>query len=53
MKEKHTQSESIPSLLGTETLISVDLAVVIEASKEFLLKYNWHPDVLSTEIVGA
>lgn len=38
---------------GTNTLMSIDFAVVIAASKESLLKYNWAPDVLSTEIVGA
>jgi hypothetical protein len=39
--------------LGTITLISLDLAEVIEASRESLLKYNWHPDVLSIDTVGA
>lgn len=34
-------------------LTSVALAVVIEVSRDSLLKYIWHPDVLSTEIVGA
>lgn len=46
-----TQSPSGP--VGTNTLISLDFAVVIDAPKESLLKYNWQPDVLSTEIVGA
>jgi hypothetical protein len=47
-----TQSQSVPPL-GTITLISLDLAEVIEAPSESLLKYNWHPDVLSIDIVGA
>lgn len=48
---RRTQS---PSALdaGTNTLTS-DLAVVMEVSKEYLLKYSWHPSVLSIEIVGA
>ena len=47
-----TQSPSV-SEAGTITLISLDLAVVIDAPRESLLKYNWHPAVLSTDIVGA
>jgi hypothetical protein len=47
-----TQSPSVAPL-GTITLISLDLAEVIEAPSESLLKYNWHPDVLSIDIVGA
>lgn len=46
----HTQSPSAP---GTKTLISLDLAVVMDVPKESLLKYNRQPPVLSTEIVGA
>lgn len=49
---KHTQSPSV-SDAGTNTLTSLDFAVVIEASKESLPKYSWQPAVLSTEIVGA
>lgn len=49
---KHTQSPSA-SDAGTSTLTSLDLAVVMEDSKESLLKYSWHPAVLSIEIVGA
>jgi hypothetical protein len=49
---KHTQSP-LGSAPGTNTLISLDLAVVIDASRDSLLKYNWQPPVLSTEIVGA
>lgn len=51
-KLKHTQSSSGPAP-GTNTFISLDLAVVIETPKDSLLKYNWQPAVLSTEIVGA
>lgn len=47
-----TQSLSGPAP-GTSTLISLDLAVVIEAPNEELLRYNWQPEVLSTDIVGA
>lgn len=50
--KEYTQSSPAPAP-GTNTLISLDLAVVIEAPKESLLRYNWHPPVLSTEIVGA
>ena len=49
---KHTQSPS-GSEPGTNTLISLDFADVIEAPNASLLKYNWQPAVLSTEIVGA
>lgn len=49
---EHTQSPS-GSAPGTKTLISLDFAVVTEASKESLLRYNWQPPVLSTEMVGA
>jgi hypothetical protein len=49
---KHTQSPS-GAAPGTNTLISLDLAVVIDAARDSLLKYNWQPAVLSTEIVGA
>lgn len=49
---KHTQSPS-GSAPGTNTLISLDLAVVIDVPRDSLLKYNWQPVVLSTEIVGA
>jgi hypothetical protein len=49
---KHTQSAS-GAAPGTNTLISLDLAVVIDARRDSLLKYNWQPAVLSTEIVGA
>ena len=52
IRYKHTQSSSGPAP-GTSTLISLDLAVVTEVSKELLLRYNWQPAVLSTEIVGA
>lgn len=50
--KKHTQSPS-GSAPGTNTLISLDFAVVMDASKESLLRYSWQPEVLSTEIVGA
>ena len=33
--------------------ISLDFAVVIDTPRESLLRYNWQPAVLSTEIVGA
>lgn len=33
--------------------ISLDFAVDMDASKESLLRYNWQPGVLSTEIGGA
>lgn len=48
----NTQSPS-GSAPGTNTLISLDFAVVMDASKESLLRYSWQPEVLSTEIVGA
>lgn len=47
-----TQSSSGPAP-GTNTLTSLDLAVVIEAPKDSELKYSWQPPVLSIEIVGA
>ena len=25
----------------------------MDAARDFLLRYNWHPEVLSTDIVGA
>lgn len=51
-RDIYTQSPSA-SDAGTNTLTSVALAVVIEASNDSLLKYSWHPAVLSIEIVGA
>lgn len=48
----HTQSPSDPAS-GTKTLISLDLAVVMDVPKESLFKYSRQPPVLSTEIVGA
>lgn len=47
-----TQSPS-DSAAGTSTFISLDLAVVMDVLKDSLLRYNWQPDVLSTDIVGA
>lgn len=47
-----TQSLSGPAP-GTSTLTSVDLAVVMEVQSELQVKYNWQPEVLSTDIVGA
>ena len=38
---------------GTIRFISEDFAVMSCASRESLLKYIWHPSVLSTEIVGT
>lgn len=52
MHSKLTQSSS-ELAPGTSTFISLDLAVVIEASSEPLLKYSWQPAVLSIDIVGA
>lgn len=50
--QMHTISAS-GSSAGTMTLTSLAFAVVIEDSRESLLKYNWQPDVLSMEMVGA
>lgn len=50
LKLTQSSSELAP---GTSTFISLDLAVVIEASSEPLLKYSWQPAVLSIDIVGA
>lgn len=51
-RRQRTQSPS-GSAPGTNTLISLDLAVVMDAPRDSLPRYSWQPAVLSTEIVGA
>ena len=41
-----------PSALGMQMFISEDLAVIISAVIDSLLKNTWHPSVLSMETVG-
>ena len=41
-----------PSALGMQMFISEDLAVIMSAVIDSLLKNTWHPSVLSMETVG-
>ena len=42
-----------PDWSGTRMFISEDFAETISALREFLLKYNMHPSVLSMLTVGT